>query len=166
MKSIEEHMSCLGFDFEIYTHLVGTEFNFTNFIDKRVRGASRLKITGHFSNQFYHSPPLTLNLITNTLFKHFSNSSDNKINLINHPLPRNLTEMTETYKQDLTSFLIVSGLSFAFSFLVSSFAIFLINERVSGAKHLQFLNGCNYFLYWFSSIFWDFFKYYFVKYYY
>jgi ATP-binding cassette subfamily A (ABC1) protein 3 len=154
-KSIDEYNSCIVWKFRIAEHIVATDFKF-----EKVRNRNKLKITGHFDNQRYHLAPLSLNLITNTLYKHYSNNSEYSINLVNHPLPRNLTELAnEINKADITSFLLLTGIQFGFAFLISSFGIFLINERVSGAKHLQHLNGCSSAMFWLSALSWDIFNY-------
>lgn len=158
-KSIDAYLSCLGkiSNRKLNTeHLTGISFNYTNFIGGLTQRKASLKITGYFSNQLYHVPPLTLNLISNTLLKHFTNNSLNSINVINHPLPRNMSDVIqEISKQDIVSYLLGYGMTFGFSFLVSSFGMFLISERVSGAKHLQYLNGCNSYVFWLSTFCWD-----------
>jgi len=120
----------------------------------------RMTLIGHFNNQPYHLPPLAVNLLTNTLLRYFSQSARSTINVINHPLPRNLTDIAnEISNKDLTSFNIASGLTFGFSFLIASFSIILIKERVSGSKHLQFMNGCNSTIFWVSAFIWDMLNY-------
>ena len=42
------------------------------------------------------------------------------------------------------------------SFLVASFVVFLIKERATAAKHLQFVSGVHAINYWFSTFVWDF----------
>lgn len=44
---------------------------------------------------------------------------------------------------------------FAMSFIPASFVLFLIQERVSKAKHLQFVSGVNPTVYWVASFVWD-----------
>lgn len=44
---------------------------------------------------------------------------------------------------------------FAMSFIPASFVLFLIQERVSKAKHLQFVSGVNPAVYWLASFAWD-----------
>lgn len=39
--------------------------------------------------------------------------------------------------------------------MMASFAVFLIKERVSKAKHLQFLSGASGINYWLSTFLWD-----------
>lgn len=159
-ESLETYFKCLGkISHKKLTKesFVAVDFSFTDFIRRREEFNVRLRLMGYFNNQPYHIPPLTLNLMTNTLLKHYSNDSESSIHIINHPLPRNMTEViVEITKKDIVSFLLTSGLTFGLSFLISSFAIFLINERESGAKLLQYLNGCNYFIFWLSAFCCDF----------
>nr|QUF59428.1 ATP-binding cassette transporter Abca3-2 [Brachionus angularis] len=153
-KNIDDFIGCLGrlsLSYIVDDYLVGTDFNIYN--NKSV------EIIGHFNNQPYHIPPLALNLITNTLFKYYS-SINNKITVINHPLPRNLKEQLDDFQiKNMAGFNVASGLTFGFSFLIASFAVFLIKEKSSDAKHLQYLSGCNSFVFWISSLIWDIFNY-------
>lgn len=41
------------------------------------------------------------------------------------------------------------------SFIPASFVLFLIQERVSKAKHLQFVSGVNPTVYWLANFSWD-----------
>lgn len=44
---------------------------------------------------------------------------------------------------------------FAMSFVPASFVLFLIEERASKAKHLQFVSGVKPILYWLANFVWD-----------
>lgn len=44
---------------------------------------------------------------------------------------------------------------FAMSFVPASFVVFLIQERVSKAKHMQFISGVQPYLYWVANFIWD-----------
>ena len=44
---------------------------------------------------------------------------------------------------------------FAMSFIPASFTMYLIEERVSNSKHLQFVSGINPVMYWVSNFCWD-----------
>ena len=44
---------------------------------------------------------------------------------------------------------------FAMSFIPASFVLFLIQERVSKAKHVQFVSGVHPTVYWLASFSWD-----------
>jgi ATP-binding cassette subfamily A (ABC1) protein 3 len=48
-----------------------------------------------------------------------------------------------------------SSIVFGFGFMMAAFAVFLIKERVSKAKHLQFLSGANGLSFWLSTFLWD-----------
>ena len=44
---------------------------------------------------------------------------------------------------------------FAMSFIPASFTMYLIEERTSNSKHLQFVSGINPIVYWVSNFAWD-----------
>ena len=44
---------------------------------------------------------------------------------------------------------------FAMSFVPASFVVFLIQERVNKAKHMQFISGVQPVLYWVANFVWD-----------
>lgn len=44
---------------------------------------------------------------------------------------------------------------FAMSFVPASFVVFLIQERVSKSKHMQFISGVQPYLYWLANFIWD-----------
>lgn len=44
---------------------------------------------------------------------------------------------------------------FAMSFVPASFVLYLIQERVTQAKHLQFVSGVSPLVYWMASFLWD-----------
>lgn len=44
---------------------------------------------------------------------------------------------------------------FAMSFIPASFVLYLIQERVTKAKHLQFVSGVSPLVYWVTNFFWD-----------
>lgn len=147
-SSIDDFISCIGRkDLSLYTdnYIIGATFENNS-------------LTGHFNNQPYHVPPLTLNYLTNSLLKSAMKSNDYKINVINHPLPRTLDDQFNDLTQLLNvgGFQIASTVTFGFSFLIASFITFLIKERVSNAKHMQYLNGASPIVFWSSTLVWDF----------
>lgn len=44
---------------------------------------------------------------------------------------------------------------FALSFIPASFVLYLIEERTSNSKHLQFVSGVSPYIYWCANIVWD-----------
>ena len=151
-KSFENYLSCIGrasFRMLNKQHFVAIEFD-----------SDKNRILGHFNNQPYHIPPLALNLITNSLLKYYTNNSHSSITVINKPLPKQHVQiLKESTKTNLNSFRIATSLNFGLSFLIASFSIFLIKEKISGSKHLQYLNNCNRLIFWLSTFVSDFFNY-------
>ncbi|CAF0969125.1 unnamed protein product [Didymodactylos carnosus] len=119
-----------------------------------------LHLIGLFNNQPFHVPPLTLNELTNSLLHYYSitdNYTNNSfIKVINHPLPRSSRdELNDFQSKQFFGFRLSSSIVFGMGFAMASFAVFLIKERVSKAKHLQFLSGANAANFWISTIIWD-----------
>ena len=111
--------------------------------------------TAWFNNQPFHCPPLALNAISNAYAKHYVDP-DFKITTINHPLPPNLQQQVESESGSfgtgsLVAFQMITGLSF----LASSFAVFLITENRTKAKHLQVVSGVQLSNFWLSTYLWD-----------
>jgi ATP-binding cassette subfamily A (ABC1) protein 3 len=153
--NINEFISCVGrisFNYIIDNYIIAADFNET---DK-----GQLSALGYFNNQPFHVPPLALNTITNSLYNLYSNTKNRSITVINHPLPRNFEDkINDAQTKDATGFNIASGLSFGFSFLIASFAMFLVKEKTSNSKHLQYLSGCNSSIFWISAFVWDILNY-------
>lgn len=150
VDSIDDYLSCIGiknFDYLDSKSVLASTLT---------SNASRLSLIAHFNNQPYHTPSLALNSLTTSLLKYFSDKSGSKITVVNHPLPRNLTELiTDLQLSDPTGFNVASGLTFGFGFLLASFVVFLIKEKTSNSRHLQYMSGCSSLLYWSSAFFWD-----------
>lgn len=141
-------MGRLDFEYIEDTFILGIDF------------PNKTRLTGHFNNQPYHVAPLALSLITNTLLQYVTNSSNYSITTVNHPMPRSIQEeLHDMGFKDVTGFNVGSGVSFGFSFLIASFAIFLIKERASNSKHIQYLSGCNSNIFWTSAFTWDMLNY-------
>nr|XP_046235853.1 phospholipid-transporting ATPase ABCA1-like isoform X1 [Scatophagus argus] len=78
------------------------------------------------------------------------------ISVSNHPL--NLTKEQLSYAAmaaTSTDVVVSICVIFAMSFIPASFVLFLIQERVNKAKHLQFVSGVNPAVYWLANFAWD-----------
>ncbi|KAL2079022.1 hypothetical protein ACEWY4_024766 [Coilia grayii] len=78
------------------------------------------------------------------------------ISVSNHPL--NLTKEQLSYvamATTSTDVVVSICVIFAMSFIPASFVLFLIQERVNKAKHLQFVSGVNPAVYWVANFAWD-----------
>lgn len=71
-----------------------------------------------------------------------------------------MTEIIKDFEtQQLFGFRMASSIVFGFGFMMAAFSVFLIKERVSKAKHLQFLSGVGGVNFWLSTFIWDFVHY-------
>ncbi|XP_043856125.1 phospholipid-transporting ATPase ABCA3-like [Dromiciops gliroides] len=115
-------------------------------------------ITTLFNNQAYHSAPMALSMVDNILYKWFFGSGAS-ITVTNNPQPRKLRRTSQTAEEQgekgFKGYLISISLIFGMSFMVSSFAILAISERVLRSKHIQFISGISKTHYWFASLLWD-----------
>uniref|UniRef100_A0A4X2KQE6 ATP binding cassette subfamily A member 7 n=1 Tax=Vombatus ursinus TaxID=29139 RepID=A0A4X2KQE6_VOMUR len=78
------------------------------------------------------------------------------ITTLNHPLSLTKEQLSEaTLMASSVDVLVSVCVLFAMSFVPASFVLFLIEDRVSCAKHLQFLGGLPPTLYWLGNFAWD-----------
>ncbi|KAK7488493.1 hypothetical protein BaRGS_00020278 [Batillaria attramentaria] len=79
---------------------------------------------------------------------------------VNHPM--NFTQQQldeESLYNSAVDVLVAICVIFALSFVPASFVLFLIEERVSSSKHLQFVSSINPTTYWVTNFLWDMFNY-------
>ncbi|RZC40617.1 ABC tran and/or AAA 21 domain containing protein [Asbolus verrucosus] len=117
-----------------YRYIVGATFN------------PNKSITAWFNADAYHSTPLTLSLVLNTLYKvyvHAEKSMNDSRSVINSLKARNKI------------ILLTWHLGFGVAFIAATFITFYIKERASKCKHLQFVSGIDAAIFWFTSLFCD-----------
>ncbi|KAM9717085.1 phospholipid-transporting ATPase ABCA1 isoform 2-T3 [Menidia menidia] len=113
-----------------------------------------------FYNQAWHSMVSFLSVASNGILRgNLPEGQDPHqygISVSNHPL--NLTKEQLSYvamATTSTDVVVSICVIFAMSFIPASFVLFLIQERVSKAKHLQFVSGVNPAVYWLTNFVWD-----------
>ncbi|KAL5277954.1 ABCA3.2 family protein [Megaselia abdita] len=116
-------------------------------------------ITAWLNNQPLHTAPLTVNIIHNAMARAYL-GSDYHISVTNSPLP---------YRPDSKFFQLLIGNSlgtqlssntcFCMCFVSSMYILFMIKERVSRSKLLQFVGGVKVWTFWLTQIIWDYFTY-------
>ncbi|XP_061566340.1 phospholipid-transporting ATPase ABCA1-like [Cololabis saira] len=113
-----------------------------------------------FYNQARHAMVSFLSVVNNGILRgNLPVGQDPRkygISVSNHPL--NLTKAQLSYvamATTSTDVVVSICVIFAMSFIPASFVLFLIQERVSKAKHLQFVSGVNPAVYWLASFAWD-----------
>ena len=117
-----------------------------------------------FSFKGYHAMPVFLNVMNNAIYRRelvdlwgvSENLSEYGIVASSHPWPPSQQELVLKEVRSGKPLMVPLLSLFGFCFLVSSFVLFVLEEKVSGTKHLQSISGLNKLLYWSSSYLWDF----------
>ncbi|KAL3284408.1 hypothetical protein HHI36_018568 [Cryptolaemus montrouzieri] len=125
-------------------YLTGASFKPGYFLKRPV-------VTAWFNNDAYHTAPISLGMILNSIYQHEVNDST-RINFVNHPLPFKLsTQFNKITDGDSMGFNISFNLGFSMTFVSAFFIMFYIRERMTKSKHLQFVSGVKVFIYWTTS---------------
>ncbi|XP_053326101.1 retinal-specific phospholipid-transporting ATPase ABCA4 [Spea bombifrons] len=113
-----------------------------------------------FNNKGWHSMVIFINVANNAILR--ANLGDDKdpgeygITAMNHPLNLTKDQLSEvTVLTTSVDVVVAICVIFAMSFIPASFVLYLIQERVSNAKHLQFVSGVSPTVYWFTNYVWD-----------
>uniref|UniRef100_A0A8C7YN26 ATP-binding cassette, sub-family A (ABC1), member 2 n=1 Tax=Oryzias sinensis TaxID=183150 RepID=A0A8C7YN26_9TELE len=81
------------------------------------------------------------------------------ITLTNHPMNRTSASLSLDYLLQGTDVVIAIFIIVAMSFVPASFVVFLVAEKSTKAKHLQFVSGCDPVIYWLANYIWDMLNY-------
>ncbi|XP_054722736.1 ATP-binding cassette sub-family A member 2-like [Uloborus diversus] len=113
-----------------------------------------------YNNKGYHSMPTYVNSINNAILRSnippsMGNPSAYGITVINHPMTDTSYLLSKDQIVQGTDVLIAIFIIVAMSFVPASFVLFLVYERYTKAKHLQFVSGVNAVIYWVANYFWD-----------
>ncbi|XP_066061896.1 phospholipid-transporting ATPase ABCA7 isoform X2 [Chamaea fasciata] len=121
---------------------------------------ARRNIKVWFNNKGWHAMVSFLNVASNGLLRaRLPPGTDPTrfgITATNHPLNLTKEQLSEAALMATSVDVLVSiCVIFAMSFIPASFVVFLIEERVSKAKHLQFVGGMKPITYWLGNFAWD-----------
>uniref|UniRef100_A0A803TK52 ATP-binding cassette sub-family A member 2 n=1 Tax=Anolis carolinensis TaxID=28377 RepID=A0A803TK52_ANOCA len=110
--------------------------------------AVRRAAQAHYNNKGYHSMPTFLNALNNAILranlpKSRGNPAAYGITLTNHPMNKTSASLSLDYLLQGTDVVIAIFIIVAMSFVPASFVVFLVAEKSTKAKHLQFVSGCN-----------------------
>ncbi|TRY62479.1 hypothetical protein DNTS_007141, partial [Danionella cerebrum] len=117
-----------------------------------------------FNNKGWHAMAAFMNVANNAILRANLppgiDLNEYGITAINHPLNLTKEQLSEVTVLT-TSVDAVVGINviFALSFVPASFVLYLIQERVTQAKHLQFVSGVSPLVYWTANFFWDMINY-------
>ncbi|XP_072275957.1 retinal-specific phospholipid-transporting ATPase ABCA4 isoform X2 [Pyxicephalus adspersus] len=113
-----------------------------------------------FNNKGWHAMVIFINVANNAILR--ANLGEDKdpgeygITTMNHPLNLTKDQLSEvTVLTTSVDVVVAICVIFAMSFIPASFVLYLIQERVSNAKHLQFVSGVTPAVYWFTNFMWD-----------
>ncbi|KAF4105040.1 phospholipid-transporting ATPase ABCA1b [Onychostoma macrolepis] len=113
-----------------------------------------------FNNKGWHSIGAFLGVMNNGILR--ANLPPGKdprqfgITAFNHPLNLTKEQLSQVALMTTSVDVLVSiCVIFAMSFVPASFVVFLIQERVNKAKHMQFISGVQPLLYWLANFLWD-----------
>uniref|UniRef100_A0A3Q2PPB9 P-type phospholipid transporter n=1 Tax=Fundulus heteroclitus TaxID=8078 RepID=A0A3Q2PPB9_FUNHE len=117
-----------------------------------------------YNNKGWHAMVSFVNVMNNGLLRASLPPGPERrrhgITVYNHPLNLTKEQLTEIAMMTTSVDVLVSiCVIFAMSFVPASFVLFLIEERVSKAKHLQFVSGVKPVLYWLANFVWDMLNY-------
>ncbi|KAM4710016.1 phospholipid-transporting ATPase ABCA1-like [Discoglossus pictus] len=113
-----------------------------------------------FYNQGWHAIVSFINVANNAILRGNlqpgKHAEEYGITTYNHPLNLTKEQMSSgSFASSMTDMVISICVIFAMSFIPASFVLFLIQERVTKAKHLQFASGVNPVIYWIANFAWD-----------
>ncbi|XP_054835573.1 phospholipid-transporting ATPase ABCA7 [Eublepharis macularius] len=131
--------------------------NLSSFIDG-LESSENVKVW--FNNKGWHAMVSFVNLVNNGLLRASlpagTDHSRYSITTVNHPLNMTKEQLSEAALMATSVDVLVSiCVMFALSFVPASFVLFLIEERVSKAKHLQIVSGMKPGVYWLGNFAWD-----------
>ncbi|KAL8177780.1 UNVERIFIED_CONTAM: hypothetical protein K2H54_019083, partial [Gekko kuhli] len=131
--------------------------NLSSFVDG-LESPENVKVW--FNNKGWHAMVSFVNLVNNGLLRASLPAGVDRlrysITAINHPLNMTKEQLSEAALMATSVDVLVSiCVMFALSFVPASFVLFLIEERVSNAKHLQIVSGMKPGVYWLGNFAWD-----------
>lgn len=112
-----------------------------------------------YSNEAFHTIAEALSAMSNILLTDALGDSSYGIEITNHPLPNTIKNKTDNVTADFSALLLAIFLALGMAYMAASFITFVVQERVSKAKHLQFVSGVDVFSYWFATYTWDLINY-------
>ncbi|XP_009332142.1 PREDICTED: retinal-specific ATP-binding cassette transporter [Pygoscelis adeliae] len=113
-----------------------------------------------FNNKGWHAMVSFLNVANNAILRANLRTGqapeEYGITAVNHPLNLTKEQLSEvTVLTTSVDAVVAICVIFAMSFIPASFVLYLIQERVTKAKHLQFVSGVSPTIYWLTNFMWD-----------
>ncbi|XP_077882895.1 retinal-specific phospholipid-transporting ATPase ABCA4 isoform X4 [Ictidomys tridecemlineatus] len=117
-----------------------------------------------FNNKGWHALVSFLNVAHNAILRASlhkdRNPEEHGITVISQPLNLTKEQLSEiTVLTTSVDAVVAICVIFAMSFVPASFVLYLIQERMNKAKHLQFVSGVSAITYWLTNFLWDIINY-------
>ena len=100
-----------------------------------------------------HSLPQILNELYNAIARRVSGNNATLLRVATYPLP--FTDRQSTTFNSLTTLIVGFFILIPFTFIPSTYVSWVVKERECKAKHLQFVSGVNFIIYWVSNFIFD-----------
>ncbi|XP_065646706.1 phospholipid-transporting ATPase ABCA1 isoform X2 [Hydra vulgaris] len=113
-----------------------------------------------FSNKGFHAMPAFINAMNNAILRAYvtpkmGDPAAYGITAITHPLNTTQNVLNLDSIKQGTDAIIALFVIIAMSFVPASFVVFLVMERTTQSKHIQYVSGLHPLLYWLSNYLWD-----------
>ncbi|KAK2858624.1 hypothetical protein Q5P01_003244 [Channa striata] len=117
-----------------------------------------------YNNKGWHAMVSFMNVANNAILRanlpKGANPAEYGMTAINHPMNLTKEQLSEiTVLTTSVDAVVAICVIFAMSFVPASFVLYLIQERVTQAKHLQFVSGVSPLVYWTANFLWDMLNY-------
>lgn len=118
-----------------------------------------------YNTKGHHANAAFLNMLNNAFLRSKLNITEedpNEHGIVanNYPLKFSKTQfMSELEKRLLIDLFVAIFIIFGLSFIPASFLVFLVEERETNSKQLQFVSGVKPYIYWVSNFAWDLLNY-------
>lgn len=135
-------------------HLIGARFSL------QAKDSKQLSLTALFNNQAFHASAISLAYLDEVLLKHVLDQDQLKYGVWNHPMPKRDIDASQSREFDTTKAVqLVDNIQISVAFLMASFVILLVKEKVTNFRHIQQISGLNLGQYWLSNFMLDFINY-------
>ncbi|XP_046463654.1 ATP-binding cassette sub-family A member 7-like isoform X2 [Daphnia pulex] len=158
-KDVQDLMESMRFPLPLQLNASGEILNFENIT--RLSGTFD-KVKVWYDHKAWASSVSYLNAINNVILRSSMPTSKTfySITAVNHPMNYSTKQLEDRFmKQVGISVLHAISVIFSMSFVPASFVIFLVEERKSKTKHLQFISGVKPITFWVASYTWDMMNY-------
>lgn len=122
--------------------------------------SSQLKVKIWYNNFGWHAMPAFYNAYSNGLLRAMMNDSEADmygISVYNHPFLFNKEQLDkDSFVQNVSDIGIALIFLVAFTFVPLGAMMYSVTENIKSEKHMQFVSGVGPFMYWITSLIWDF----------